>query len=629
MWTSHFQSDTQPLKVCNATQCAFPQDQSLPQLFEAQASATPGAIALEAGSERLTYGELATHSNQLAHCLQLLGVGPDVPVGLCLDRSLKFVVGALGILKAGGAYLPLDPAYPPGRLAFMLNDAQAPVIITKQGMAERLPSGPWRVVTLDSDGPEISSQGLNAPLGGARAENLAYVIYTSGSTGQAKGVEITHRSLVNLIFWHRRAFRVGPADRATQLASPGFDAAVWELWPYLTAGASVHLPDETTRVTPELLRDWLIARSITISFAPTALAEQLLQLEWPLRLPLRILLTGADTLHHYPSSALPFILVNNYGPTECTVVATSGVVPPVLSASATPSVGRPIDNTQVYILAADSKTVPMGEPGELHIGGLGLARGYRNRPDLTAQKFIPDPFRREPGARLYKTGDLARYLPDGQIEFLGRIDEQIKIRGYRIEPNEIVAVLDRHPSVRASVVTARDDERGDKHLVAYLVPAPATRPAPSVLREFLNSCLPEYMIPTVFVEMEALPLTPNGKVDRAALPAPDTAHTLCDATNVLLRTPTEEQVAGIIGALLGVQQVGATDNFFLLGGHSLLGAQVISRVRSKFNIELTQRSLFNNPTVAGLCREIDRLMVAKKRGSATPVPTTSQKDDLR
>ncbi|HKC73915.1 MAG TPA: AMP-binding protein, partial [Chloroflexota bacterium] len=316
-----------------ATRQDYPRDASVPQLVAAQAVATPDAVALvvqsHAARSVLTYRELDTWANQVAHHLRALGVGPDILVGLCLERSAALVVGALGILKAGGAYVPLDPAYPPERLAFMLRDAQTPVLVTQQRLAARLPAGPWRVVMLDADGSQ-TARACPQPAAGAPAPaHLAYVIYTSGSTGQPKGVQITHDSLLNLVFWHRRAFTVTAADRATQLTGLSFDATVWELWPYLTAGASVYLPDEETRRAPARLRDWLVAQGITISFLPTALAERVMALEWPPQTVLRILLTGADTLHRYPSPDLPFMVVNNYGPTECTVVATSGPVPPI------------------------------------------------------------------------------------------------------------------------------------------------------------------------------------------------------------------------------------------------------------------------------------------------------------
>ena len=583
----------------------------VPELVSAQAAATPDAIAVTHGKRSLSYQELDRRANRLAHILQLLGVGPDVVVGLYLDRSLAMIVGALAILKAGGAYLPLDPSYPTERLMFLLKDAQAPILVTGQCMADTLPEHPEHVVTLDPEGRLPVTQSSEPPVARARGENLAYVIYTSGSTGQPKGVEITHGGLLNLVSWHQRAFRITPDDRASQLSALGFDAAVWELWPYLTAGASVHLSDGVAANDPEAVRDWLISQKITICFLATPLAERVMTLEWPTKARLRVMLTGADTLHHYPPRKLPFQLVNNYGPTECTVLATSGTVLSNEHPHRLPSIGSPIDNVQVHILNEGMRQAPIGESGEIYIGGAGLARGYRNQPDLTAERFVPDPFSSEPGARLFRTGDLGRYLPDGQVAFLGRIDEQVKIRGFRIEPAEIVKVLDEHPAVQASTVVAREVEPGDKRLVAYFVPAAKAQPTHTELRNFIAARVPEYMVPATFVKLEALPLNPSGKVDRAALPAPNAENTLRDSSFVAPRTPIEERLAAMLALLLDLDRVGVEDNFFLLGGHSLLGTQLIARVRDAFGVELSLRTLFDAPTVSKLSAQIEALLLAK------------------
>jgi len=603
--------ELQQLAAWNATQRDYPRDARVPELVALQASATPDAIALAADNQVLTYRELNHRANQLAHYLQRLGVGPNILVGLCVERSLDMVVGLLGILKAGGAYVPLDPSYPADRLIFMLEDAHAPVLVTQQTLAARLPAHGTQVICLDAGAALLAEQSTLEPVNALSANDLAYVIYTSGSTGRPKGVEITHASLLNLVFWHQRAFEVTCSDRATQITSPAFDATGWELWPYLTIGASVHLVDEDSRVVPALCRDWLLSHQITITFLPTALAEGVLGLEWPKTGTLRYLLTGADVLHHYPSPDLPFALINNYGPTEATVLVTSGRVLPTEQTDAPPSIGRPIDNAQIYILDEQLRQVPIGEPGELHIGGVGLARGYLNRPELTTEKFIAHPFSDEPGARLYKTGDMARYLPDGQIAFMGRIDHQIKIRGYRIEPNEIVSVLNSHPDMLASVVVAREDKPGDKRLVAYVIAVSGTYITVGSLRELLGTHLPDYMVPAAFVQLEALPTTSSGKVDRAALPAPDGTNTVRDEVITAPGTPTEERLAGILAPLLGLEQVGIDDNFFLLGGHSLLGTQLIARVAAAFRVDLSLRVLFNAPTVRQLSAEIERLIIAK------------------
>jgi amino acid adenylation domain-containing protein len=443
----------------------------------------------------------------------------------------------------------------------------------------------------------------------ASPEHLAYVIYTSGSTGKPKGVEITHASLLNLVSWHRRAFAVRPSDRASQVAAIGFDAAVWEIWPYLTAGACLHVPDESARSDPQALRDWLLSEGITVAFVPTPMAERLLALEWPAQARLRCLLTGGDTLHGYPPPGLPFALVNNYGPTECTVVATSGPVDPYDQAEQRPTIGRPIDGTTVQLLDDNLNPVPSGAPGELCIGGAGLARGYRNRPDLTADRFVTSPL--DPGARLYRTGDRARVLPDGRIAFLGRTDDQIKIRGYRIEPAEIDASLNECDGVAASAVVARDFGGGDKRLVAYVVLAGSERPTKGALQHALRASLPEYMVPSVFVGLERLPIGLHGKIDRSGLPEPSPANTLRDEQVEEPRTVVEKCVSELVEALLGVPQVGVDDNFFLLGGHSLLGTQLIAKICATFGVDMTLRDVFEAPTVSQLSAKIEKQIAAQ------------------
>ena len=595
----------------NATEQPYIHDAYVPQLVAAQATITPDAAALVAHDQVISYQELNRRANRVAHYLQGLGVRADVLVGICVERSVELIVGLLGILKAGGAYVPLDPTSPPERLAFMVKDAQLPVLLSQQHLAANFVSQDTQIVCLDADAELLGQQSELEPIPSATGTDLAYVIYTSGSTGQPKGVQITHDSLLNLIFWHQHAFAVTPLNRATQLASPAFDAAGWELWPYLTCGTSIYLPDEETRVAPLPLRNWLIERGITITFLPTALAEKVMALEWPATTSLRFLLTGADTLQHYPSPSLPFALINNYGPTEATVVATSGRVLPGANGDLLPSIGRPIANTQVFILDEHLSQVSIGMPGELYIGGMGLARGYLNRPELTAEKFVPHPFSDEPGALLYKTGDLARYLPDGQIAFLGRADDQIKIRGYRIEPNEIMAVLNQHPAIQASFVMAQEDSSGEKRLVAYTVIASETQVAPNSLQEFLRGHLPDYMVPAIFVELDTLPLTAHGKVNRAALPVPDTTNTLRDVISPECLTPTEEKISEIVASLLKLERVGLDENFFMLGGHSLLGTQVIARVADTFGVELPLRALFDAPTIRSLSATIEGGLLAR------------------
>jgi amino acid adenylation domain-containing protein len=581
----------------------------LPELVAARSAEAPNDTALVAEEETVTYGELQRRADQISRILRYWGVGPDTLVGLCVERSAALVIAALGILQSGGTYVPMDPAYPQERLAYMLNDAQPAVVVTDQRVSRRLPAGKWRTLQLDVDLPQVAHS-VSAAECSVRSENLAYVIYTSGSTGRPKGVQITHQNLLNLVLWHQREFNVSPNDRASQLASPGFDAAVWEVWPYLAAGASVHLVDDVIRTQPVALRDWLVSHGITIGFAPTPLAESMIALEWPPETALRVLLTGADTLHGYPPPNLPFALVNNYGPTECTVVATSCLVPakehpavhPVL-----PPIGRPISNVEIFILDEQLRPVPVGTTGEIYIGGAGLGRGYLNSPELTATKFVANPFEPKMSDRLYRTGDLARYLPDGQISFQGRTDDQVKIRGYRIEPNEIVASLNQHPSVHSSVVVARQGVGTEKYLVAYVVLNPGSQFAAPILRDFLYARLPEHMVPRAFVQLEAIPLNANGKVDTSRLLEMKT--TFVNSAVLAPHTVVEERLVKILAKLLNVGEVGVNENFFLLGGHSLLAAQLLASVRDVFGVELPLRTIFDSPTAAGLALQIENSLL--------------------
>ena len=567
---------------------------SVPGLVAAQALRRPGALALSEGARAITFAELDARAERLAARLAARGAGPEVPVGVCLERSIELAIAWLAAGKAGAAYLPLDPGAPADRLAFMLRDSGAPVLV---GDSRRdFPAGPWSFV---SAGAEEPAGPAPVPLPPASPESLAYVIYTSGSTGEPKGVQVEHRNLSHLVAWHRRAFALTEADRTTLIANPAFDAATWELWPSLAAGASVHIPGDDTRVSPEALRDWLIARKITVSFVPTAIAETLLALEWPRQAPLRLLLTGGDALHVRPRPGMPFRLVNNYGPTEATVVATSGEVEPGETAAGLPSIGKPIDRVEAIVLDEDGRPVADGEAGELHLGGAGLARGYLRRPRETAAKFIPHPGR--PG-RLYRTGDRVRRRGGGELEFLGRVDDQIKIRGHRIEPAEIEAALERHPAVVSSLAMGREDVAGEKTLVAYVVLARAE--SDDALRAHLAAALPEYMIPSAFVRLEAFPRTRHGKFDRARLPAPPPP----EISGRPAESPVERRVAEIAALLLRRERVGADENFFAIGGHSLLGTQMIARLRDAFGIELPLRSVFERPTVARLSAEIERLV---------------------
>jgi amino acid adenylation domain-containing protein len=461
----------------NQTEHRGPRDVCVQQLFEEQAARTPGALAVESAGEQLTYAELNERANQLAHYLRRCGVGPEVLVGICVKRSNAMLTGLLAILKAGGAFVPLDPSYPAERLAFMLEDARLSVVLTEQRWLQRLPEGQAQLVCMDAGRESFADESTKNLHNNVTLANLAYVIYTSGSTGTPKGVAVTHGSLINLVRWHQRVYEVSSADRATQVAGLAFDASVWEVWPYLTAGASIHIADEETRLSPEKLVAWLNDELITVSFLPTPLAEAVLDERWPTQVALRTLLTGGDRLRRAPRKGFPFRLANNYGPTENTVVTTwtfvaedDGSETQHHLSEIRPPIGRPVDNTQVYVLDEELRLAPTGVAGELFVGGENLARGYLNRPGLTAERFIPHPFSVEPGGRLYRTGDRVRLRGDGQIEFLGRTDEQVKVRGYRIELGEIEATLGEQEEVREALVVAREDGAGEKHLVAYVVP---------------------------------------------------------------------------------------------------------------------------------------------------------------
>ncbi len=591
--------------------CDLDPDICAPALISRQAKITPGAPAIVAGEDVLTYADLDARSAELASHLSSLGARRESVVGLCFERSIAMIVGALGIMKAGAAYLPLDPSHPKVRLAFQLDDARAEILVCAHGSESDVPPSHRPLVQLRADG-RVAGEAVMRPFSTAvQPEDLAYAIYTSGSSGHPKGVEITHGSLLNLISWHRSAFSVTENDRASHVSGVGFDAAVWELWPNLAAGCSVHIVEDPVVKDPARLRNWLLAHGITISFVPTPLAERLMSLMWPSEVPLRFMLTGAETLHKYPPASLPFRLVNNYGPTECTVVATSAVIDPAGHKGQLPPIGRPIANTQVHIFDECMQPVAPGEEGEICIAGRGLARGYRGHADLTAEKFVSNPFGPSPTARLYRSGDRGRLLPDGQIAFLGRIDDQVSLRGYRIELAEIEAVLNRHPFVRESIAAVREFDPEGKQLLAYVVLHSETLPTPTELRAFIANYLPDYMIPSAFIRVVSLPLKESGKIHRQALPAPTVENTLAEGVRIAPRTPLEKRLAEIVTSLLGIDEVGVEDNFFMLGGHSLFGTQVIARVSDAFGIEISLRYIFESPTIAGLAAEVERKLRLK------------------
>ncbi|MCL8489514.1 non-ribosomal peptide synthetase, partial [Bradyrhizobium denitrificans] len=577
----------------NATAAAYPQDTCVHELFEAQAERTPAAVAVVHEERHLSYAELNTQANRLAHHLRGLGVRPDDRVAICIERSPEMIVGLLAILKAGGAYVPLDPAYPSERLAFMVRDS-APVALLVGGGALSVAGA----VLAENGVPVLdigvdAAQWADAPAHdpersevGLAASHLAYVIYTSGSTGQPKGVMVEHCGLANLVHWHCAAFNLQAETRSSLVAGSGFDAATWETWPPLCCGGTLAVPRPKIARDPEALLAWWQTQPLDVSFLPTPIAEFAFS-QGATNPHLRFLLTGGDRLRKCPKD-LPFSLVNNYGPTETTVVATSGLLDP---AGEVLHIGRPIANTRIYILDEHGEPVPIGVAGELYIGGAGVARGYLNRPELTAERFVEDRFSGEAGARLYRTGDLGRWLGDGTIAYLGRNDFQVKIRGFRIELGEIEARLSEHAGVRDVAVIAREDGPGDKRLVAYYVSDAAI--VAEELRGHLAARLPDYMVPPAYVHLERLPLTPNGKLDRKALPAPEGAAFAVQAYEPP-QGKIEEELARIWEELLGVERVGRHDNFFALGGHSLLVVSLAERIDRQFDLRIGLAAVFSN-----------------------------------
>jgi amino acid adenylation domain-containing protein len=590
----------------NATEAAYPQGRCIHELFEAQVEQTPEAVAVVYEDRWLSYRALNARANQLAHTLQALGVGPERLVGVCLERSLELVVGLLGILKAGGAYVPLDPTYPPERLAFMLEDARVPVLLTQEGLAPTLPSTPTQLLCLDSAWGKIALASAANPMGAVSPENLAYVIYTSGSTGRPKGVQVSHQSLVNFLHFIRQQLGLIAQDIFLAVTTLSFDIAALELYLPLVVGAQIVLVSREAAVDGSQLLEKLNYTGATVMQATPATWHLLLAAGWEDSQQLKILCGGEALPRELAHQLLGkgTSVWNLYGPTETTIWSTARQVSshPITSIQdASESIGRPIANTQVYLLDRELRPVPLGVPGELHLGGIGLARGYLTRSELTAERFIPHPFSEVPGKRLYRTGDVARYLPDGNLEFLGRIDHQVKVRGLRIELGEIEAVLGGHPGVQETCVVVREDHPGEKGLVGYYV-AGAAVVEPEALRGYLRAKLPEYMVPAVFMRLAALPLTPNGKVDRKALPAPERGGA---EGYEAPRTPTEELLAGIWAEVLHQERVGRHDNFFALGGHSLRAIQVVSRVRDTLGVELPVRGVFESPTLAELSAVIE------------------------
>jgi amino acid adenylation domain-containing protein len=572
------------------------------ELFEQQVKLTPAAVALAASTGFLCYQELNERANQLAAYLLSEGVGRESLVGVCLERSFEMIISLLAILKAGGAYLPLDPTYPPDRLSFMIEDSGVKVLLTEQGLLDRVLDHQARVICLDSHADTIGRESKENPVSSALDKNLAYMIYTSGSTGKPKGVLVQHGGVPNLARAQAQGFRVGPDSRVLQFASMSFDASVSEIFKTLLAGARLYVEPGTRALSGPDLNRFLREQEITVVTLPPSVLATLKFEELP---ALRTLVVAGEAcppdLVDRWSRGRHFL--NAYGPTEITVCATMGECS---ETGGRPPIGYPMQNITVHVLDSNLQTLPTGEVGELYLGGVGLARGYHHQPELTAEKFIPNPFSDEPGSRLYRTGDWGFYLPDGQLEFIGRIDDQVKIRGFRIEPGEIEDSLSRHPEVQTGVVVAREDERGEKQLVAYVVAEAGATLSGAELKAYLKEQLPEHLVPTTFTMLASLPLLPNGKIDRRALLAMPVAKPTIHPSAVAPQTLLEKLLARLWSEILGIDSVGAEDNFFDVGGDSLKAARFLNRLQEELGEVVYVVALFDAPTVAGLSAYLQR-----------------------
>lgn len=608
------------LNEWNQTKAEFPADFCMHQWFEALAEKQPDAVAVTYEGQQLTYSELNKKANQLSHYLRKNGLRQENLVGICMERSLEMMIAILGTLKTGGAFIPLDPVYPEERLAYMIEDSSLSVLLTQSGLAERLQSYNATVIAVDGQWETIAKQeDTNLSLE-MDPDNLAYVIYTSGSTGHPKGTMLRHRGWCNLGAAQKKAFGVGPGSRILQFSSLSFDASVWEMVMALLSGAALCLTNREMLTSGQGLLEVLQRDAITTVTLPPSVLSVVPESELP---NLSTIVTAGeactpDLVSRWAKGRRFF---NAYGPTETTVCASMLDVSD--NSYTNPPIGKPIDNFQLYVLDSNARPLPVGVPGELHIAGMGLARGYLNRPDLTAEKFIPNPFSPEEGARLYKSGDLVRFLPDGNIEFLGRIDHQVKVRGFRIELGEIESVLDDHPDIRDVVAVVREDKPGDKRIVAYLISNGEAELTVGELRTYLRDRLPDYMIPSAFMTLDEFPLTPNGKIDKKALPAPDQSRPELESEYVAPRNEIEEKLAKICVELLTVEKVGIYDNFFELGGHSLLATQFISHIREEFDVELPLRTLFETPTVAELG---EKILISPKLSETEQAPKIEKQD---
>ncbi|MCP4702245.1 MAG: amino acid adenylation domain-containing protein, partial [Gammaproteobacteria bacterium] len=616
------EAEQQQLLAWNDTAADYPHDKTIADLFEQQAEKTPQAIAVLFENQSMTYRELNRKANQLAHYLRSLEVKPEVLAGLCLERSLEMLIGLLGILKAGGAYVPLDPAYPMARLAFMLEDTDVSILLTQSSLAEKLPETTASVICLDVEAEALSGWSAANPLKEAGPENLAYVIYTSGSTGNPKGVAIEHRNAVALLAWSKTVFTPEQLSNVLASTSLNFDVSVFEIFVPLSGGGKIILVENALSLST-------LSHDISlVSMVPSAINE-LVNMKGGVPASVQVVNLGGEPLQNQLVQQIYQIdtiqqVFNLYGPSEDTTYSTFSLMKK--GSSDVPSIGRPVANTQIYLLDSYLQPVPIGVIGELYTGGAGVTRGYFNRLELTDEKFIKHSFGDNRNVRLYKSGDLACYLPDGNIKYMGRMDNQVKIRGFRIELGEIETRLGQHPKVQENAVVVHEASTTGKRLVAYFIPYSGQLLENTELRNFLTERLPDYMIPSAFVPLETMPLTPSGKIDRRALAQLSVDNfQLSKEAFVAPQTPEEELLAGIWVSVLGIERAGVHDNFFELGGHSLLATQVMSRLRDTFDIELPLRELFESPTIAGLSK---CLAFARRESVLPPITPVNRSEPL-
>lgn len=597
----------------NKTDVEYDTDKSVYQLFKNHALNNPEHIAIESSNGKLTYGELNVNASKVANKLIKLGLKKGMIVSIYFERSIEMITAILGILKAGGAYLPIDPDYPINRVDYILNNSKVDYVLTQDKFTDRLEQFNAEIITVDKSMLENESE-LTSDID-YDSNDLMYVIYTSGSTGNPKGVQIEHKSLLNLVDWQTTYYNISKEDRSSLISGPAFDASVWELWPYLTSGGTICIPDDDIRLSAQELQNWLINEKITMCYIPTSYVNLYIESDWSVNTSIRYMLTGGDKLHKHPKTELPFKLVNHYGPTEATILATAAIVEQKDDSSKAPSIGKPINNTQIYILDKNMKPVPCGVAGEIYIGGIGVARGYLYNDVLTRERFIENPFIE--GSKVYKTGDLGKLDKEGNIEFIGRTDKQIQIRGYRVELEEVESVIGNLENLRDIAVIAADQGDNDKKLVAFIVTNTDNDGIAEEVKASAKAVLPEYMVPSMIFKLDSMPMTPNGKIDYKKLESMDlSAYSESENANIELVTQTEKILADIWKNIFGKKEISRIEDFFMNGGHSIIAGNLVAKINNIFNINFPIRKIFENSRLIDIAREIDLL---RNEGIGKPV----------